>query len=92
GQVNAWPLDEALIDYVSDSYEGEYNSKDNIINSDSIAVGSLNQDTSTITPELLIEMSEIGGSEANVTTGYHAIEFLLWGQDNNGVGEGAGMR
>jgi len=92
GQVNAWPLDEALIDYVSDSYEGEYNSKDNIINSDSIAVGSLKQDTSSITPELLVEMSEIGGSEANVTTGYHAIEFLLWGQDNNGVGEGAGNR
>ena len=35
GQVNAWPLDEALIDYVSDSYEGEYNSQDNIINSNS---------------------------------------------------------
>ncbi|MFC6204601.1 MULTISPECIES: imelysin family protein [Psychrobacter] len=92
GQVNAWPLDEALIDYVSDSYEGEYNSPDNIINSDSISVGSLKQDTSTITPELLVEMNEIGGSEANVTTGYHAIEFLLWGQDTNGVGEGAGTR
>ena len=52
GQVNAWPLDEALIDYVGDSYEGEYNSPDNIINSDSISVGSLKQDTSTITPEL----------------------------------------
>lgn len=92
GQVNAWPLDEALIDYVSDSYEGEYNSQDNIINSDSLSVGSLKQDTSKITPELLIEMNEIGGSEANVTTGYHAIEFLLWGQDINGVGEGAGIR
>ena len=92
GQVNAWPLDEALIDYVSDSYEGEYNSKDNIINSDSITVGSLKQDTKTITSELLAEMNEIGGSEANVTTGYHAIEFLLWGQDTNGVGEGAGNR
>lgn len=92
GQVNAWPLDEALIDYVSDSYEGEYNSNDNIINSDSITVGSLKQDTSSITPELLAEMNEIGGSEANVTTGYHAIEFLLWGQDTNGVGEGAGNR
>lgn len=92
GQVNAWPLDEALIDYVSDSYEGEYSSKDNIVNSDSITVGSLKQDTSTITPKLLAEMSEIGGSEANVTTGYHAIEFLLWGQDTNGVGEGAGNR
>lgn len=92
GQVNAWPLDEALIDYVSDSYEGEYSSKDNIINSDSISVGSIKQDTSTITPELLADMNEIGGSEANVTTGYHAIEFLLWGQDTNGVNEGAGNR
>ena len=92
GQVNAWPLDEALIDYVSDSYEGEYNSSDNIINSQSITVGSVQQDTSSITPDLLIDMSEIGGSEANVTTGYHAIEFLLWGQDINGIGEGAGTR
>lgn len=92
GQVNAWPLDEALIDYVSDDYAGEYNSKDNIINSDSITVGGTEQDTSKITPELLAEMNEIGGSEANVTTGYHAIEFLLWGQDTNGVAEGAGNR
>lgn len=92
GQINAWPLDEALIDYVSDTYEGEYNSKDNIINSESITVGSVKQDTSTITPELLAEMNEIGGSEANVTTGYHAIEFMLWGQDTNGVNEGAGNR
>ncbi|MGO3177572.1 imelysin family protein [Psychrobacter sp.] len=92
GQVNAWPLDEALIDYVSDGYEGEYNSQDNIINSDSIAVGSASQDTSEITPELLAEMNEIGGSEANVTTGYHAIEFMLWGQDTHGVNEGAGER
>ena len=91
-QVNAWPLDEALIDYVTDSYAGEYNSKDNIINSDTITVGSLKQDTKVITPELLADMNEIGGSEANVTTGYHAIEFLLWGQDTNGVGEGAGNR
>ncbi len=92
GQINAWPLDEALIDYVSSDYEGEYNSKDNIINSDTVTVGSLKQDTKTITPELLAEMNEIGGSEANVTTGYHAIEFLLWGQDTNGTGEGAGNR
>ena len=92
GQINAWPLDEALIDYVSDDYEGEYNSQENIINSDSITVGSTKQDTSTITPELLAEMNEIGGSEANVTTGYHAIEFMLWGQDTNGLKEGAGNR
>jgi putative iron-regulated protein len=30
--------------------------------------------------------------EANVATGYHAIEFLLWGQDLNGTGPGAGAR
>ena len=92
GQINAWPLDEALIDYVSDEYDGEYNSQENIINSETIIVGSVKQDTSAITPELLAEMNEIGGSEANVTTGYHAIEFMLWGQDTNGVQEGAGDR
>src|SRR5690606_39021314 len=27
-----------------------------------------------------------------VATGYHAIEFLLWGQDLNGTGPGAGER
>ena len=30
--------------------------------------------------------------ETNVATGYHAIEFLLWGQDLNGTGPGAGNR
>jgi uncharacterized iron-regulated protein len=39
-----------------------------------------------ITPEKLASLNELGGSEANVATGYHAIEFLLWGQDLNGTG------
>ncbi|MFT5579920.1 MAG: putative iron-regulated protein, partial [Paraglaciecola psychrophila] len=37
-------------------------------------------------------LHELGGSAANVTTGYHAIEFLLWGQDLNGQQLGAGER
>ena len=37
-------------------------------------------------------LHEIGGNEANVATGYHAIEFLLWGQDLNGTGPGKGKR
>jgi putative iron-regulated protein len=41
---------------------------------------------------LLASLNELGGSEANVATGYHAIEFLLWGQDLNGTGSGAGDR
>ncbi len=92
-QVNAWPLDEALIDYVDGShYEGEYKDKHNIINGDTIKVGSESKDTANLTPELLASMNEYGGSEANVTTGYHAIEFLLWGQDLNGIAPGAGKR
>ena len=49
--------------------------------------------TSKITKELLADkLQEAGGVEANVATGYHAIEFLLWGQDLNGTGPGAGNR
>jgi len=42
--------------------------------------------------ELIQALQEFGGVEANVATGYHAIEFLLWGQDLNGTGPGAGER
>ena len=37
-------------------------------------------------------LQEADDNEANVATGYHAIEFLLWGQDLNGTGAGAGKR
>ena len=47
----------------------------------------------TITPALLEDtLQEADAIEANVATGYHAIEFLLWGQDLNGTGPGAGNR
>ena len=50
-------------------------------------------DAGKITKKLLKEtLHEAGGVEANVATGYHAIEFLLWGQDLNGTGAGAGNR
>ena len=57
-----------------------------------LEVSGTKLDATKITPELLQEMHEIDGIEANVTTGYHAIEFLLWGQDLNGTGPGAGAR
>ena len=41
----------------------------------------------TINAELIISLNEEGGEE-NVTTGWHAIEFLLWGQDLNDDGLG----
>jgi putative iron-regulated protein len=93
GQVNAWPLDEALIDYVVAGYEGEYNKPENIINTPgAFKAGGSTIDVSVLTPEILTQLNEIGGSEANVATGIHAVEFLLWGQDTNGTGPGAGNR
>ncbi|AMW81974.1 imelysin family protein [Pseudomonas sp. CBSPBW29] len=95
GQVNAWPLDEGLIDYVDKTYEhalGNPGATANIIANNEIQVGEDKVDVKDITPEKLASLNELGGSEANVATGYHAIEFLLWGQDLNGTGPGAGNR
>ncbi len=74
GMINAWPLDESYIDYVVGS-DGA-----GIINNASI--------WPVITEELLISLNE-KDSETNVATGFHAIEFLLWGQDLSTTGPGA---
>ncbi|UTW10755.1 imelysin family protein [Marinobacterium rhizophilum] len=98
GRVNAWPLDEGLIDYVAaDSYGAESDENPfytaNIIANPSLEIGGQTLDASEITPELLsTQLHEIDGVESNVATGYHAIEFLLWGQDLNGMEPGAGNR
>ncbi len=50
-------------------------------------------DASHLTPDFLANtLHSANGIDANVATGYHAIEFLLWGQDLNGTGPGAGNR
>ncbi|MBY6082177.1 imelysin family protein [Ruegeria arenilitoris] len=97
GKVNAWPLDEGLIDYVDAAYGGATDENElavlNVIASPSFELSGQPVDVTEITPELLSEtLHEADGIEANVATGYHAIEFLLWGQDLNGHGEGAGNR
>ncbi|GGO29328.1 peptidase [Gemmobacter aquaticus] len=96
GRVNAWPLDEGLIDYVDAGYgESEENplSVLNVIASPKISIGGTEVDASTITPALIKDtLHEADGIEANVASGYHAIEFLLWGQDLNGTDKGAGAR
>ncbi len=66
GLLNAWPLDENFIDYV-DGAPGA-----GIINDE--------DDYPTIDKALLQSLNEDGG-EKNISVGYHAIEFLLWGQD-----------
>ncbi len=97
GKVNAWPLDEGLIDYVSSSYGTESDENGvyaaNVIANKKIKLSGKTIDTSKITKKLLSEtLHEIGEIESNVASGYHAIEFLLWGQDNNGTDAGAGNR
>jgi len=73
GQINAWPLDEATIDYV----EGN------------AAAGVINDPTGfpDVTADEILA-SNFQNGEADVKTGYHAIEFLLWGQDQRADGPG----
>ncbi len=97
GKVNAWPLDEGLIDYVDASYGSESDANGlytaNVIANSTITIDGTEVDASEITPSFLQDtLQEAGGIEANVATGYHAIEFLLWGQDLNGTEAGAGSR
>ena len=73
GQLNAWPMDEAYVDYVEGAPDsGIVNDAENY---------------PTIDTELLISLNEAGG-ETNIATGYHAVEFLLWGQDLSEDGPG----
>lgn len=71
GMINAWPLDELYIDYVSGAPDA----------------GIINNPLEVISEERLMALNEQGG-EANIATGFHAIEFLLWGQDENPTGPG----
>jgi len=97
GRVNAWPLDEGLIDYVDKSYGSESDENTlftaNVIANKELSVNGKLLDASNITPSFLSsDLHEAGEIESNVATGYHAIEFLLWGQDLNGTNAGAGAR
>lgn len=73
GRMNAWPLDEAYIDYV----EGDADA------------GIINHPETfpELTKDILAAQNE-KGAEENISTGYHAIEFLLWGQDFDDAGPG----
>lgn len=74
GLINAWPMDENYVDYVV----GEPNA--GIIN-DVVTYPTI--DASTI-----VQANEFGG-ETKISSGYHAVEFLLWGQDLSTVSAGA---
>ncbi len=71
GQINAWPLDEAYVDYVSGKPKA----------------GLVNTPKFKITKTALAKANERGGEE-NISAGWHAVEFLLWGQDQSETGPG----
>jgi len=77
GQINAWPLDENYIDYTRDDANS----------------GIINRvaEVPAITVEVIAKANEAAGEKA-ISTGYHAIEFLLWGQDDATTGAGNGKR
>ena len=73
GKINAWPMDEAYVDYV-----------------DGKPASGIVNDTkgyAKITADVIVEANERGG-ETNISSGWHAIEFLLWGQDQSKDGPG----
>lgn len=78
GRINGWPLDENFIDYTVDQPEA------GIINAKK-ADGSF--EFPEITKDVIKEQNEKGG-EKNLSAGWHAIEFLLWGQDLSADGPG----
>jgi putative iron-regulated protein len=97
GRVNAWPLDEGLIDYVDAGRYGTESDANpyftaNIIANRKVTISGRTIDAGKITAKVVRQLQEIDEIEANVAIGYHAIEFLLWGQDLNGTGPGAGNR
>lgn len=100
GKVNAWPLDEGLIDYVSaegsapaEGYDDNPAAGLSVIANATFTLSGAEIDAREITPALLEQtLHEAGGAEANVATGYHAIEFLLWGQDIGAYDASAGQR
>ena len=85
--LNAWPLGEALIDYVANSVDGDAGPE--VPSSTASIAGSIIADTANfpvINVDVVRDNLDLGGDERNVSSGYHAIEFLLWGQDLNADG------
>lgn len=81
GQINAWPLDESMIDYTITADGSITNG--NIIDTKGIFnPGGEPVEINNIAASTLAALNENGG-DANVSSGYHAIEFLLWGQDQD---------
>ncbi len=72
-RINSWPVNEAVMDYVTDM--GSKKSGGLVANHAELSIAAI---------EALDQVQD----EADVTTGFHALEFMLWGQDFNPAGAG----
>ena len=83
-RINGWPLGEALIDYVAEGTpDGDPGDQESVAAAN--ITGNIISDTTNvpmITKEAIMTYVEFN-DDRNIGTGYHAIEFLLWGQDLN---------
>jgi putative iron-regulated protein len=71
--LNAWPVDEVYIDYVTGQ--------------PAAGIVADRSKVPVLAASVLAELNARGG-ETNVSVGWHAIEFLLWGQDLDPAGPG----
>ena len=92
GQTEAFRFYDGPIDNPENGPEGQINAwpmdesyVDYVV--DAPDGGIINDPSVEISKEMLASLNEVGGEE-NVATGYHAIEFLLWGQDLSDAGAG----
>ena len=87
GQINAWPLAEGMIDYVDSGLLYAQAGGDMITTSmpqySGDSANMIADRSFVISKSNIADLNEAMDDGANVTTGYHAIEFLLWGQDTN---------
>ncbi len=78
GLINSWPLDDAYIDYTTDG-KGVVDETSGVVNNPDVL--------KDITADGLDSLNAAGGDE-NISAGYHAVEFLLWGQALKETGPG----
>lgn len=84
--INSWPLNEGNIDFMFDPTKNS-NQDTNKVNGK--LDGIINDPTQTITKEGLLGIYlDKNSPDDDIPTGYHAIEFLLWGQDIYAGGPG----
>jgi len=92
-QLNAWPVDEGLLDYVADDYSASPTNpwaRLNLVSApDVLELAGQRLVTTPMQRIVPKTLQAMGDMETQVATGYHAIEFLLWGQDRDPLGPGA---